>query len=167
MHNVGLKDLKEIESCVCSQLIESNMIFKPQSAGIWDLTIKEENIIVFVHSLLTPFYVPRLPLHASMPACQLQPYLHINSKPSMSQERLKILKIEKSDFETYEKSPNPTCLREKTINPKLQLACFSLVHIKVQRNGTFHPKNIQLKNGFKRRICDCEFTTTTRTRTKS
>ena len=77
----------------------------------------------------------------------------------MSHERLKILKIEKSDFETYEKSPNPTCLREKTINPKLQPACFSLVHIKVQRNGTFHPKNIQLKNGFKRCICDCEFTT--------
>ena len=74
MHNVGLKDLKEMESCVCSQLIESNMIFKPQSAGIWDLTIKDENIIVFVHSLLTPFYVPRLPLHASMPAATLSPY---------------------------------------------------------------------------------------------
>ena len=85
----------------------------------------------------------------------------------MSHKRLKILKIEKSDFETYEKSPNPTCLREKTINPKLQLACFFLVHIKVQRNGAFHPKNVWLKDDFKRRICDCEFTIAARTRTES
>ena len=44
----------------------------------------------------------------SMPPCQLQPYLHISRKPSMSHERLKIYKIEKSEFKTYEKSPNST-----------------------------------------------------------
>ena len=33
-------------------------------------------------------------------------------------------------------------LREKTINPKLQSACFSLIHIKVQWNGAFHSKNV-------------------------
>ena len=92
----------------------------------------------------------------------------------MSQERLKILKAEKSEFETYEKSLDPTTgcyfpnlkpffslirehlslfllassptqfqdpskisqklshLRKKTLNPKLQPAFFSLVHIKLQ-----------------------------------
>ena len=127
----------------------------------------------------------------------------------MSQKRLKISKTEKSEFETYEKSLDPTTdcyfpnmkplvsliwehfslsllassptqsrnpskisqklshLREKTINPELQLACFSLVHIKVQRNGTFHPKNVRLKDDFKRHICDCEFTIVAHTRTES
>ena len=33
-----------------------------------------ENIIFLVHSLLTPFYVPRLPLDASMSATTLSPY---------------------------------------------------------------------------------------------
>ena len=30
------------------------------------MTVKGENITFLVHSLLTPFYVPRLSLHASM-----------------------------------------------------------------------------------------------------
>ena len=83
----------------------------------------------------------------------------------MSQERLKILKTQKFEFETYEKSLDPTTsssfhnlklffsllvssstrsqdlskisqklshLRKKTLNPKLQPAFFSLVHIKLQ-----------------------------------
>ena len=141
----------------------------------------------------------------SMPPCQLQPYLHITRKPSMSHEKLKIYKTKKFEFETYEKSPNLTtrcnfpnlnpffsliwehfslsllvssphdlethlkipknCLiwEKRTINPKLQLACFSLVHIKVQWNGAFHLTNVRLKDDFKRCICDCEFTTTVRT----
>ena len=48
--------------------------------------------------------------------------------------------------------------REKNINPKLQPAYFFLVHIKMQLNGAFHPKNMRLKDGFKRHICDCEST---------
>ena len=36
--------------------------------------------------------------------------------------------------------------------------CFSLVHIKMQRNGAFHPMNVRLKENFKRRIRDCEST---------
>ena len=119
----------------------------------------------------------------------------------MSHEKLKMLKIGKSEFETFEKSPDPTtsynfpnlklffslnwehfslswfhhphdpeshlklpknCLtwEKKTINPKLQPTCFSLVHIKVQWKRAFHLKNVRLKDGFKRRICDCEFPTT-------
>ena len=132
----------------------------------------------------------------SMPPCQLQPYLHISRKPSISHERLKIYKTKKSEFETYEKSPDPTtdcyfpnlkpffsliweyfslslswihhphnpethvkfpkkCLiwEKKTNNPKLQPVCFSLVYIKVQQNRAFHPKNVRLKDDFKRRIC--------------
>ena len=72
------------------------------------------------------------------------------------------------DPETHLKIPK-NCLiwEKKTINPKLQLACFSLVHIKMQWNGTFHPKNVRLKDDFKRRICDCEFSIAVRTETKS
>ena len=59
-------------------------------------------------------------------------------------------------------------LREKkSNNPKLQLACFFLVHIKLQQNEAFHTKNVQLKDGFKRHSCDCEFTIAARTRTES
>ena len=64
------------------------------------------------------------------------------------------------DLETHLKFPKIILFeRKKTIDPKLQPACFSLVHIKVQWNGAFHPKNIWLKDDFKRCIYDCEFTT--------
>ena len=58
-------------------------------------------------------------------------------------------------------------LREKTINPKLQPICLSLIHIKVQWNGALHHTNVRLKDGFKRSICECEFTTTVCARNKS
>ena len=54
--------------------LNSNMTIKLQSTGIWDLTIKRKNIIFLVHSLLTTFYVPRLPIYASMSAATLSPY---------------------------------------------------------------------------------------------
>ena len=60
------------------------MKFNPQWAKIWDLTIKKENIIFLMHSLLTPFYVPRLPFHASLLVATLSLYqqqaLHVTGE---------------------------------------------------------------------------------------
>ena len=75
---------------------------KLQSTKIWDLTIKRKNIIFLVWLHFMFLNCP------SMPPCQLQPYLHKNTEPSMSHERLKIFKTKKFEFETYEKSLDPT-----------------------------------------------------------
>ena len=44
--------------------------------------------------------------------------------------------------------------------------CFSLIYIKVQQNRAFHPKNVRLKDDFKRHICDGESTIAVRTGTE-
>ena len=52
-----------------------------------------ENIIFLVHSLLTPFYVPRLPLHASMSVATLSPYQQQALYVTRETENLKNRKI--------------------------------------------------------------------------
>ena len=52
------------ETCVFNYLFESIMVFKPQECGISYLTVKGENIIILMHSVLSPFSLPRLPIYS-------------------------------------------------------------------------------------------------------
>ena len=75
----------------------------------------------------------------SMPPCQLQPCLHISSKPSMSQKRLKILKTKKSEFETNEKSLDPTT---DCYFPNMK-PFFSLIWEHSSLSWLHHPHNLE------------------------
>ena len=49
------------ESCVLGPLFKKNMIFKPQVFQIWKAVINGQNNMRFVHSVLSQFYLPKMP----------------------------------------------------------------------------------------------------------
>ena len=49
------------ETCVLRPSFIKYMIFKPQLYEIWKLIINGQNNMRFVHSVLSQFYLPKLP----------------------------------------------------------------------------------------------------------